>query len=175
MTADVMTMSLEEYLARPEYDRAEYADGVLIVNPPPSLRHQYAARKLAGVIEAACPPHLLALEAVGWVMGPRGPVRIPDLVVISRAQLKETDGLLTEAPVLAAEILSPGERPDRKLREYGRSGLRHDLTFDLRAGSLRCYEGDGHRLTLVEEAVPGRTLTLTEPFGVAVDPVVLQP
>jgi Uma2 family endonuclease len=97
-------------------------------------------------------------------------------VVIERARLSLADGPLVEAPILAAEILSPTERPARKLREYGLAGLRYYLTFDVRGGTLSAYQADDHgRLVMRAEAGPGEPLTLKVPFTVALDPAALHP
>jgi Uma2 family endonuclease len=79
-------------------------------------------------------------------------------------------------PIIAAEILSPTERPARKLREYGIAGLRYYLTLDLRRGTLTAYQADEQgRLVMHSQAAPGESFTLKEPFTVALDPAALHP
>jgi Uma2 family endonuclease len=168
-------MSLEEYLTRPETDRAEYVDGALVVSPPASLRHQYAARRLGDILNAACPGEWIALEALGWLLVPGGPVRIPDVVVVERDRLRSDDLLLDRPPILAIEVLSPTERPARKLADYFSAGLQHYWTFAVTSGRLTCYRAGPGQLDVIATGSPGHPVTLTEPLDITVDPAGLLP
>jgi len=168
-------MSLGEYLTRPETDRAEYVDGALVVNPPASLRHQYAARRLGDILNTACPGEWIALEALGWLLAPGGPVRIPDVVVVEREPLRGDDLLLDHPPILAVEVLSPGEGPARKLADYSAAGLQHYWTFAVRSGELTCYHATGGRFEMTATGSPGHAVDLTAPFEIRVDPTTLLP
>jgi Uma2 family endonuclease len=168
-------MSLEEYLTRPETDRAEYVDGALVVSPPASLRHQYTARRLGDLLNAACAAEWIALEALGWLLGPSGPVRIPDVVLVERDRLRGDDLLLDHPPILAIEVLSPGERPARKLADYSSAGLQHYWTFAVTSSQLTCYRASDGQLELIATGSPGHPVTLAEPFDITVDPATLLP
>src|SRR5207245_4468346 len=129
MSTQVVPMSIEEYFAGPETPRAEYVDGCMVVNPPAILSHQYAAGQIRDLLNSVCGRDHMALQEVGWLLGPTGQVRIPDVAVIERSQLSHAS-VLVEPPVLAIEVPSPDERPARKLADFGAAGLQHYWTFE---------------------------------------------
>ncbi|MGH8939739.1 MAG: Uma2 family endonuclease [Actinomycetes bacterium] len=88
--------------------RYEVIDGVLIVSPSPSRRHQRAVGRLLRLLEDACPVHLEVLVAPFDVVLADDTVLIPDIIVARRIDL--TDRELPVAPALAVEILSPSTR-----------------------------------------------------------------
>jgi Uma2 family endonuclease len=88
--------------------RYELLDGVLIVTPAPSMRHQDAAFGLARVLHAACPPELKVLMAPFDVTLTDDTVLQPDLLVFDRKLVTARD--LPAAPLLAVEVLSPSTR-----------------------------------------------------------------
>jgi hypothetical protein len=57
--------SYAEYLALPDDLRAEYVNGEVLVNPPPSFSHQRTCQRLCRLLAATVPPDLVAV-AVGW-------------------------------------------------------------------------------------------------------------
>lgn len=69
--------------------RYELLDGVLIVSPAPSTRHQRALRNLFRVIDAACPESLEVLFAPLDVVLADDTVMQPDLVVARVEDLTE--------------------------------------------------------------------------------------
>ena len=88
--------------------RYELLDGVLIVTPAPSMRHQDAALSLAVLLRAACPPALKVLTAPFDVTLADDTVLQPDVLVFDRKQVTARD--LPGAPLLAVEVLSPSTR-----------------------------------------------------------------
>lgn len=85
--------------------RYELLDGVLIVTPAPSLRHQQAVLRLAAVLDTARPPELTVLMAPFDVTLSEDTVVQPDVLVFDRKQVTARD--LPGAPLLAIEVLSP--------------------------------------------------------------------
>ena len=85
--------------------RYELVQGVLIVSPRPSLIHQAVALRLAVCLDQACPRELQVVPEPA-VMISADTELDPDIVVVRKGQLGQTK--VTEAPVLAAEIQSPG-------------------------------------------------------------------
>jgi Uma2 family endonuclease len=88
--------------------RYELLDGVLIVTPAPSMRHQDAALSLAVLLRAASPPALKVLTAPFDVTLADDTVLQPDVLVFDRKQVTARD--LPGAPLLAVEVLSPSTR-----------------------------------------------------------------
>lgn len=88
--------------------RYELLDGVLIVTPAPSPRHQDAAFSLGMLLHAASPPELKVLMAPLDVDLSEDTLLEPDVLVFRREQAdrKQVNG----APVLVVEVLSPSTR-----------------------------------------------------------------
>lgn len=88
--------------------RRELIDGVLIVTPAPSPRHQRVVARLFRQLDDACPDHLEALFAPLDVVLADDTVMEPDLLVARRSDFTDRD--LPVAPLLAVEVLSPSTR-----------------------------------------------------------------
>lgn len=105
--------------------RHELLDGTLLVSPPPSVRHQLAARRLVDVLAAAAPPDVEVLEAVG-VSVPAG-LLVPDVVVARADAVHAGPRELAAADVLAVvEVVSPSSRStDRRWKPaaYADAGI----------------------------------------------------
>ena len=88
--------------------RYELLDGVLIVTPAPSPRHQHASRNLFRILDRACPEGSELYFAPLDVELADDTVLEPDLLVVDRKQLTAREVL--GAPLLAVEVLSPNTR-----------------------------------------------------------------
>jgi Uma2 family endonuclease len=114
--ADMENMPDDEF-------RYELDDGVLIVSPAPSNLHQLAVLRLAQILDAACPPELVALPGVG-VNITRFQHRVPDVAVVRADSL---DTVFQERPpALAVEVASPRTRlydRNRKKQVYEQFGI----------------------------------------------------
>jgi len=84
--------------------RHELIDGVLLVTPAPSVRHQVAVANLFALLRAGCPESLIALTAPLDVALADDTIVQPDLVVARRQDFTEQD--LPTAPLLVVEVLS---------------------------------------------------------------------
>lgn len=165
--------------------RYELQDGNVVMSPSPVPFHQACQGELLAQLRGQVPDHLKALPAVDLDLelvppGSPGFVRIPDVVVVTRAafhRVGEHGGLLRAADaVLAVEILSPGSvRTDRVIKrgEYADAGIPHYWMLDL---------DDGPSLTAChlagefgyQDAVPERGVLVTDtPFPVRVDVAAL--
>jgi Uma2 family endonuclease len=104
--------TLDEFFALPEDNtrRHELLDGVYVVSPGPTLRHQQAVMVLYHRLMPALTRHpdLLLFPVLGdIVLGPRTVVQ-PDLFVIPKPASADVHWRDVERPLLAVEVLSPG-------------------------------------------------------------------
>jgi Uma2 family endonuclease len=132
-------------------NRYEVVDGVLLVSPAPTARHQQAIVVLWRTLYSFLRPHRLAWAAVAPLDVQFGPRRLvqPDVLVTPLIDGRTPQGLgpLTEL-LLAVEVLSSStRRADRgdKRRVYQEEGVPEYWIVDLEA---RCVErwrpGDEH-------------------------------
>jgi Uma2 family endonuclease len=165
--------------------RYELQDGNVVMSPSPIPLHQAGQGELLAQLRDQVPGDLKVLPAVDLdleLVPPRSPgfVRIPDVVVVTRAsfqRVREHGGLLRAADaVLAVEILSPGSvRTDRIIKrgEYADAGIPHYWMVDL---------DDGPSLTAChlagefgyQDAAPERGVLVTgAPFPLRIDVAAL--
>ena len=162
-------MSYSEYQRLPEQLRAEWVDGEVVVAPSPSFRHQQAARRLANLLENAL-PELVVVEAVTVVLAPKTRERIPDVVVVT----EEPSGFITETPVIAVEVTSPGNRSEdtvRKSTEYLAAGVGQYWLADPTERTLDVFENgpDGWVVVArVDEEAPEASVIVRGHGAVAV-------
>lgn len=118
-------------------NRYELVDGLLLVSPSPTERHQRALVELLLLLKAAAPAGQRVYAAPLDVrFSPRVQTQ-PDLLVVEDGPPRDR---LDRLPVLCVELLSPGTR-------------RHDLLIKRRA-----YEREGvSSYWLVDPAVPSLT------------------
>lgn len=142
------TATWEDYLALGEDVRAEYIDGIIVMSPFPSRKHQTACRRLANLLEADLPDGYDVVMEWGWKPGPDefG----PDVMVFPRT---DEDVRFTGTPVLCVEVLSTNRAADLvvKAAKYAAAGVDHYWVVDTADESLSAFErvGDAYRLTLV--------------------------
>jgi Uma2 family endonuclease len=110
--------------------RAELVEGVLVVTPSPTGRHQRLGWRLCAALEAQLPAGLLAVPDVEVLTDPGPPptVRRPDVVVLGPAADEDDHRFSPDAVVAVFEVLSPGSRrTDRiaKLADYADAGIAH--------------------------------------------------
>lgn len=182
--------TIEEWLAlnetAPDGRRYELLDGQVIVSPPPSARHQYAADELRALLKAAAPDDLRVITAVGVRLDEDSGL-IPDVVVVRRAFLRSGMKVPSAGDVrLVVEIVSPSTRTsDRssKPQKYAAAGIPYFWRVELEdfrgRGSdelpvLFAYaldEDGAYRLT--HRIAAGNRARLDAPFLVELDPAVL--
>lgn len=88
--------------------RYELLDGVLIVTPAPSPRHQDAVMSLGILLHGACPRELKVLTAPLDVDLSQDTLLEPDVLVFRREQADRRQ--VNGAPLLVIEVLSPSTR-----------------------------------------------------------------
>ncbi|MFE3182421.1 Uma2 family endonuclease [Streptomyces violascens] len=135
MTAAIVAPAwMHEQITAEQYDSwseeqcagIEIVDGMVVVNPSASKRHNRLARILANALEAAAGPD--------WNADTDFDVRLQDLpltnrrpdVVVYRADTIDVTPTRPEHVLLVVEVVSPGsETTDRivKVDQYARSGI----------------------------------------------------
>jgi Uma2 family endonuclease len=170
------TLTVEDMENMPDDEfRYELDDGVLIVSPAPSNRHQLAVFRLAQILDAACPPELLVLPGPGVNLS-RHQHRVPDVAVV-RADSMDTV-FQERPPALAVEVASPRTRLYDRLRKkdvYERFGIVSYWIVNPNADkpSVTVFELRGGRYEEAAYVTGDEAFTATLPFGVTVIPAAL--
>ena len=97
--------------------RYELVDGVLLVSPAPSNRHQIVVGELFALLRSACPPHVRVMLAPTDYQPTRRRSLQPDLLVARRSDVG--DDPIGAPLVLAVEVLSPSTRSVDLLLKHG--------------------------------------------------------
>jgi Uma2 family endonuclease len=174
-------MTLDEWIALPEDNsyRYELQEGILLVAPRPTPRHQQAAYRLARQLDEQLPSGWAGMSIAGMldvevVVRAERPaiVRVPDLVV---TKIGAADSWLVASDVLlAVEIISPGSRNvDLRLKpfEYAEAGIPHYWLVDLDppAPSIRVFHLGAPDDGYVEGPATAGQLVTTAPFDLCID------
>jgi len=146
--ADLMTA--EEFALTP-YDHAELVRGRVVVHEPPTMYHGFVASQLIYRLAAFVEPRRL-----GWVVSEAGfkvqsspdTVRAPDVAYIARGPGVELTrrGFPPRAPDIAAEVLSPDDRPGEvvaKVADWLQGGAQLVWVIDPRRETATIYHADG--------------------------------
>jgi Uma2 family endonuclease len=150
--------------------RYELLDGILLVSPAPTRRHQRAVWQLGLLLQAACPPELEVLVApLDW-RPDRTTSLQPDVLVLGNRDLTST---AAESMILAVEVLSSSSR--RKDAIYKRSkyedeGVASYWIVDPEEPSILALDLVSGRFEIVGEALGEQAVTLEKPFPVTIVP-----
>lgn len=165
-------VTFDEFAALPETKiPMELVGGQIVVSPSPSMNHGRAVHRLGRILEAACPTNLEIFDfTVGWrLLGDN--FRIPDFMVVPAGL---TGSWLTEPPLLAVEVLSPGGQERDlvdKRREYGAAGLTDYWVVNLDPAEVVRFEQDGRgSLALVAHVSGDDEVRVGRPFPVRFRP-----
>lgn len=154
--------------------RYELIDGVLIVTPAPSPRHQQGVLELAVLLRQHCPDDLQVFIApLDVVLADDSAVQ-PDVLVARRADLTERN--LPRAPLLAVEVLSPSTRGiDHLLKRerYERAGVPSYWIVDPAEPSILAWDLQDGRYVEVARAVGDELAELSAPYPVKIVPADL--
>lgn len=149
--------------------RHELVDGVLLVTPAPSPRHQTAVLALGALLRAHCPADLQVLIAPLDVVLDDDTVLQPDVLVAPRSSFSARD--LPEAPLLAVEVLSPAtRRVDMTLKRarYLAACCPSYWVVDPDEPSVTVWQLDGEEYVERAHVLGEETATVTAPFEVTV-------
>jgi len=167
-----LRMTAEEYFALAETeDRYELIDGVVVMSPGPTPRHQRVAFLLALQIErhAESATGIQVIPDVDiWVADDR--VCRPDIVVYEHSRLPSMPARLTTPPDLVIEVLAPGSEPMdyiTKRDDYDRFGVAEYWVVDPRDVSVRCWRRQG--VKMLEMGVESTTIVCASVPGLVVD------
>jgi len=174
MPNDVRDWTVDELDLLPD-DGLQYEllDGMLLVSPAPTKRHQRSGGRLFIMLSEACPPDMEVLYApLDW-----RPDRLtslqPDVLVVDTTDL---NAIVGETMILAVEILSPSTRRKDlflKRSKYQDAGVQSYWIVDPEAPSITALElVDGGYVT-VAEATGDQAVTFEKPFTVTVIPAAL--
>ena len=155
----------------------ELVRGVLVVKEPPSTHHGRVAARLTYLLADYVYRHDLGvvIQDAGFKIE-SGPdtVRAPDVSFVSRSRVGDipSSGYAPFAPDLAAEIVSPGDRPGELLAKVGQwldAGCKLVWVIDPIRPQARVYRDDGELSIIPAEGsldgmtvVPGFSCALAE-------------
>jgi Uma2 family endonuclease len=176
-------LTVPEFAALPEATdgRYELQEGHVVMSPSPVPEHQLCLAELQYQLRDHVPAELQSVPEVDIdleLVPPDRPgfVRIPDLVVVTRAELdrrRREGGLLRAgAVVLAIEVISDGSRrTDRSIKhdEYADAGIPHYWIVDIddRPTLTACHHAGEFGYS---DAPPATgVFTADEPFAVRLD------
>jgi Uma2 family endonuclease len=146
--------------------RVELVDGVMVVVPSPSFRHQRIGNKLWAWLDANCPTGLVASTALGVAVGANNSCE-PD-VMVHRAEIGVNRHYLTADKVpIVVEIVSPGtRRRDRfdKPFVYAEAGIPY--FWRIEQDPVRVYANRLDNGVYKEQADSADELVLDEPFPI---------
>ena len=159
MTTETTRMSYEEYLEGPEIEgRFDIIDGVLIMAPSPTRKHQEILGQLYFLMRQFLEENRVgnAFIAPLDVVVEREPLktRQPDLLFVSNERSEILHDIVEGAPDLVVEVLSPSNfRADiqDKLDDYAGLGVRECWLVSPEGGTvevLTAVEGGWERTSL---------------------------
>ncbi|MEV6417625.1 Uma2 family endonuclease [Kribbella sp. NPDC051718] len=154
--------------------RYELIDGLLIMTPAPSIRHQDVVVNLLVKLKSACPPDLKVLVAPTDVVISQDTVMQPDLLVARREDFTERD--LPMAPLLAVEVLSPSTRRYDLMLKFSRleaAGCASYWVIDPDTPELIGWELRDGTYAQVAKVTGEEIARFTVPFEVSVVPADL--
>lgn len=146
-----LRMTADEYLALGEtHERYELIDGVVVMSPSPTPRHQRVGFLIAIQME------MFAQQRHDTQVIPDVDVRMagnkvyrPDVAVYGNGRLPAMPDRLTTPPDLVVEVLSPGSEPMdyiTKRDDYDRFGVGEYWVVDPRDVSVRVWRRSGTKM-----------------------------
>lgn len=163
--------SLDDVLSLPEDNsqRVELVDGMLLVSPLGSYRHQNLVFDTAAALRAACPDHLQTTIELNVLLS-SGRLVIPDFTVVTPREA----GVMFPVSdvVLVGEVFSPSTRlNDEGLKRglYAKAGIAYYLMVDPepRVPEATLLELQGKDYVEIARSVNG-TLEIERPFPVTI-------
>ncbi|WP_158562855.1 Uma2 family endonuclease [Marinitenerispora sediminis] len=163
-----------DHLDVPKGYRVEIIRGRIVVSPTPVNRHTRIALALYRSLVDVAPSHLASYVTVTFDMPGTDERYIPDLAVVDDAAVPDDEWLFPASSlVLAAEITSPGNAHDDRVRElhgYAVAAVPFYLLIDTLDETITLFEEphDGVYRRQMKVRI-GDDLHLPEPFDVTID------
>lgn len=163
--------ALDDVLSLPEDNsqRIELVDGMLLVSPLGSYRHQNLVFDAAAALRAACPDHFQTTIELNVLLS-SGRLVIPDFTVVTPREA----GVMFPVSdvVLVGEVLSPSTRlNDEGLKRglYARAGIAYYMMVDPepRVPEATLLELQGTEYVEIAQSVNG-VLEIDRPFPVTI-------
>jgi Uma2 family endonuclease len=163
--------TLDEFFALPEDSscREELLDGVYVVSPNPTLRHQRAVmtmyHRLTPAIERH--PELLLFPLPGDIVLSPSTVVVPDLFVVPRPPSAYVHWREVGRPLLAVEVLSPGTAArDRGIKRhlYQEAEVPEYWIVDLDTRLVERWRPGDERPEILSETLVWQVAEDAEPF-----------
>jgi Uma2 family endonuclease len=154
--------------------RHELLDGVLVMTPAPSARHQDIVFQLAKLLDGVAPASAKVFLAPFDVRLGDATVLQPDLVVARREDVTEAN--LPAAPLLAVEVLSPSTALldlNRKKTILEEAGCPAYWVIDPSGPTLTAWELVDGAYAQVAVVGTGNAWTAVVPFAVTIRPADL--
>lgn len=151
--------------------RRELIDGVLIVTPAPTPRHQELQMSLIRVLLPLVPDGMSLLAAPLDVALADDTVMQPDLLMAPRSHFTSRD--LPVPPLLAIEILSPSTRHfDLMLKRsrYEAAGCQHYWVVDPDGPRLIAWDLQGSHYVEVAHAAADEVFSVVAPVELSLVP-----
>ncbi|GAA2707632.1 Uma2 family endonuclease [Actinoplanes palleronii] len=159
--------TIEDVLALPdEAPRVELSDGVLIVVPSPSARHQKLNWRLASWLERHVPKGFEPQMAVGVAVDYTSTLE-PDVLILHGPVDPDRHYFSPDQVVVAVEIVSPGTKRRDRLEKpgvYAAAGIQHFWRIELNPVHVFAYDLVDGRYELVADA--NDELVLEKPFEI---------
>ena len=149
--------------------RYELLDGMLVVTPAPSRRHQAVVSWLMRTLMDACGDQLRVFTSPVDVATAAGSVFQPDLIVVRAEDSEDVEA----PPLLAVEILSTGTRGYDlvdKREAYERAGIASYWVVDPERAELVAWELDDSRYVEVARVSGDEPFLADQPFPVTIVP-----
>jgi Uma2 family endonuclease len=156
--------------------RHELIDGVLVVTPVPSIRHQAVLAELYHLLRHQCPAGFTVLFAPSAVALAEDTELQPDLLVARTADFTAKE--LPRAPLLAVEILSPSTRRfDLTLKRdrLEAAGCEAYWCIDPDELTLTAWQLEQGRFVEVAHVSCDETFETELPFPLSIRPADLSP
>ena len=168
-SVSLMTFAEFEQLPYPDPGKMELVNGeVVIVMPPPELAHQKVARATFLILAARFQDRTW-FDHTGYRMGP-GNWLEPD-VSVSWPDQQQDEKYFLGAPMIAVEILSPGEETEEKVALYFAHGAREVWVINPRKKTMSAYVSRGESVVFQQvmdefrsEAADGLVIRLSDVF-----------
>lgn len=137
-------MTFAEFELLPDIEgKRELVDGEIITMPPPELAHSRVAKRILFLLAARFKESLVWPDHTGYRIA-RGWIE-PD-VSVSWPDQRRDEKYFLGSPMIAVEILSPGEEIDRKVTLYFAEGAREVWVVDLKHQAMTVYARQGEQV-----------------------------